>query len=256
MDLELKGKVVLVTGGSRGLGSHIAKGFVSEGAIVVGCARSGIDSSLDKEFASSSKNPEVELLQCDVTHEKECRDLIETIASRYGRIDVVICNAGKSASAKPGEETKEDWVKMLDVNLIGASNIVQASKKHLMRTKGVVVCISSICGLEAISGAPITYSAAKSALNSYVLGTARVLAAQGVRINGIAPGNLLFEGSVWEMKREKNRLAVDEMIAREVPLGRFGKAEEVVSATLYLASSKASFITGVILPVDGGQIRS
>jgi len=120
---------------------------------------------------------------------------------------------------------------------------------------GAIVCISSICGIETL-GAPVAYSAAKAGLNAYVSGMARPLAARNIRINAVAPGNILFPGGGWESKLQEDRAAVEAMLKREVAMGRFGKPEEIADAVLFLASCKASFITGTVLVADGGQIRS
>lgn len=134
--------------------------------------------------------------------------------------------------------------------------MVQACRKALGESGGVIVCISSICGQEVIPGAPLTYSAAKAALNSYVRGIARPLGADGVRINAIAPGNILFENSVWQRKLNDDSEAVEQMLARDVALAKMGTPQDVANLTLWLTSPAASFCTGSIFVADGGQVRS
>ena len=118
-----------------------------------------------------------------------------------------------------------------------------------------ILCISSICGLAAL-GAPVTYSAAKAALNATVRGLARPLAAEGIRINALAPGNILFEGGTWARKLAEAPEAVAAMLARDVPLQRLGTVEEIADIAAFLASPKASFITGTVVVADGGQLRA
>jgi NAD(P)-dependent dehydrogenase (short-subunit alcohol dehydrogenase family) len=134
--------------------------------------------------------------------------------------------------------------------------MVEAARPALASSKGSVVCISSICGLEVVPGAPITYSSAKAALHAYVRGIAHPLGEQGVRINAVAPGNILFEGSVWTDKLSKDGDAVKKMLDREVALTRLGTPQEVAKLVAFLASPSSGFTTGKIWALDGGQVRS
>ena len=119
----------------------------------------------------------------------------------------------------------------------------------------IIICISSICGCEVIPNAPITYSVAKAALNSYVKGISRPLAENNININAIAPGNLIFEGSVWEEKLKNDKIGVLEMLKKEVILNRFGTPEEISNFVIFLLSSFSSFSTGKTFIVDGGQTK-
>jgi NAD(P)-dependent dehydrogenase (short-subunit alcohol dehydrogenase family) len=120
----------------------------------------------------------------------------------------------------------------------------------------VIVCISSICGLEVIPDAPITYSAAKAALHAYIRGVARPLGKQGVRINAVAPGNILFDGSVWSRKLTEDAVAVQSMLERDVSLARLGTPRDVAELVAYLASPLSGFATGGVWTIDGGQVHS
>jgi 3-oxoacyl-[acyl-carrier protein] reductase len=190
------------------------------------------------------------------TNPADCERLVAAVQARFGRLDVLVANAGSGASVAPGRETPEEWRRVIELNLFTATNLIGAARPLLARDGGgAVVCISSICGREAL-GAPVTYSAAKAALDATVNGLSRPFAAEGVRINGVAPGNILFPGGTWDRKLAENAEAVAAMLARDVPQGGLGRPEDVANAVTFLASPRAAFITGAVLVVDGGQTRT
>ncbi len=250
MDLQLKNKIVLVTGSSRGIGKEIANSFLKEGSNVI---LNGRNNSLLKKTSFSLGNS-VMFVAADVTKSSECKKLVKKIISAYGHLDILVCNVGDGKSAASGTETSKDWQKMFEVNLQSTTNIIEASKKELSKTKGSIVCISSIAGLNVV-GAPIAYSAMKSALNTYVKCSARPLGEKNIRINAIAPGNIMFKGSVWEKKKKQNPLYVSKMLKNEVSLRRFGIPTEIANLVIFLSSPCSSFITGSVYVIDGGQIR-
>lgn len=251
MDTELAGKTALVTGSSRGLGKVIVQALHREGCNVVlnGRDQATLDHSVNEMGARTSA------FAADVTQPESCQALVTAAEKYYGKIDILICNVGSGTSVPPGQETLAEWRRIFDLTLASATNMVEAAAESLAHTRGVIVCISSICGIEAL-GAPVTYSAAKAALNAYVRGIARPLGRRGVRINAIAPGNLIFEGSVWQRKLAENAAAVEEMLQREVVLQRLGRPEEIADFVVFLASPRSAFATGAVFVVDGGQIRS
>lgn len=134
--------------------------------------------------------------------------------------------------------------------------MVEVCRHALAKTNGAIICISSICGQEVVPGAPITYSAAKAALNAYVRCSARPLGKLGIRINAISPGNILFEGSVWDRKLNEDSKSVEDFLKRDVALAKLGVPQDVANLALWLASPVASFTTGGIFVTDGGQVRS
>ena len=162
---------VLITGSSRGIGRGIAEAFVSSGSSVVINGRD--EEKLAKLAASNARLFPV----CgDVSDPDQPSTIVSEAASVLGGIDLIICNVGSGASVAPGEETHREWLRVLGQNFFSATNIIESGVKHLRETKGIIICISSICGSEVVPGAPITYSVAKTALNAYVKGISRSLA--------------------------------------------------------------------------------
>jgi 3-oxoacyl-[acyl-carrier protein] reductase len=253
MKLELDGRVALVTGASRGIGLAIARTLAAEGAKVALAAR-GAD-GLQKAAAEIGGN--VSHHAVDVTDPVAALSLVSDVEKRWGGIDILICNVGSGASVPPGQESAAEWRRVIDVNLFATTNMIEAAQPVMQRGTGdrAIVCVSSICGLAAL-GAPVTYSAAKAALNATVRGLARPLAQHGIRINAVAPGNILFDGGTWARKLTENKQAVDDMLTREVPLRRLGTTDEIADITAFLASPRAAFITGTVIVADGGQLRA
>jgi 3-oxoacyl-[acyl-carrier protein] reductase len=250
VDLGLEGRVALVTGSTRGIGRAIAQRLVRESARVVINGRTAAAlESVREEIGAAAAHA------ADVTQPEECTQLVAAVQRELGRLDVLVCNVGSGASVPPGQEDDAEWQRMLSINLHSATNAIAAATPLLKASGGAIVCISSICGVEAL-GCPLAYAAAKAALNSYVRGAARELGRSNVRINAIAPGNVVFPGSVWERKLRENGAAVQGMLEREVALRRLGTPEEIADLAAFLASPRAGFTTGAIFVVDGGQVRS
>ena len=249
MDLGISGKVALVTGSSRGIGFAISQTLMAEGCVVV---LNGRDRDKLADAASRLGNPPA--LAADVSDVARCKELLSFVLDKVGRLDILVCNVGSGRSVPPGEETSEEWQRMFDVNLAGAVNMVDIARPALANTGGSILCISSIAGIEAL-GAPVTYSVAKAALNAFVRGIARPLAQSNIRINGLAPGNIHFDGSVWDQRLKEDPGSVDTMLKNEVAMGRLGRTDEIADVAAFLVSPRASFITGTVVVADGGQVR-
>lgn len=250
MDLDLAGRVALVTGSSAGLGFAIASALVREGSDVI------LNGRDERRLAEARvEMGAVDAIAGDVSSEAGASQIAGLVADRFRRLDVLVCNVGSGRSLPVLEETDAEWERMMRINLLAATGMVKACRSLLARKGGTVVCISSICGIEAL-GCPLAYGAAKAALNAYVRSSARSLARDGIRINALAPGNILFPGSVWETKIAENADAVNDMLRREVAIARLGRADEIADWATFLASPRSSFATGQIYIVDGGQVRS
>lgn len=237
-------KVVLVSGSTNGIGKSVAARFVHNGYTVIQNSRNKID---EKNVLG------VKYIEGDVTNYQTCLDIIERIRIEYGRLDVLVCNVGNGANLDPDISTEERWSHFLTNNLLSTTFLVDAAISILMKSKGNVVAVSSICGSTLIKGAPIEYSAAKAALNMYIRLMALTYGEKRVRFNAVSPGNVMFEGSTWHSKIKKNREDVNKFISKNVPMGTFIEPEAVAEAILFLADDRSKFTTGVILNIDGGQ---
>lgn len=250
---SLRSQKALVTGSTRGIGLAIAQELHAQGCHVALNGRSPDD--LD---AAARLFPEKDVVKIcgDITNPEACRAIMHQAKQALGRIDIVVCNVGNGSSVPPGQETYEEWQRVFGINLWSTTNTVEAVRTVLNNACKSIVCVSSICGTETIPGAPVTYSAAKAALNAYVKGISRPLGAVGVRINAVAPGNVLFDGSVWHRKMADDAQAVEDMLQSNVPLNRLGTPEEIAKLVAWLSSDEAQFITGTVVVADGGQSRS
>lgn len=251
MDFDLKNKKVFISGSSKGIGYSIARKFLEEGAKLVINARS----KKELKLASTSLD-NCKFALGDVSDPSKAKKVIKEANYILKGIDIIVCNVGNGKSVSPGKETYTEWQKVFSQNFFSATNLIEASKNYLEKSQGSIVCISSICGIETIPNAPVTYSVAKSALNSYVKAISLPLAKKGIRINAVAPGNINFEGSVWSKKIKQNPKAVKKMLEDNVPLEKFGSPEDISNAVLWLSSGYANFVSGSVFISDGGQTRS
>ena len=251
MQLQLNGKTALVTGSSRGIGLSIAQTLHAEGCQVVLNAR-----NVDDLASAAAGLPGAIAVAGDMTNLDDAQRVLSEAVARLGHLDILVCNVGSGRSVSPGHETAQEWQRVFALNLWSTTNAIESARTALSASQGAIVCVSSICGLEVVAGAPVTYSAAKAALHAYVRGIARPLGAQGVRINAVAPGSILFDGSVWSRKLAEDAASVQAMLLNNVALSKLGTPQDVANLVAYLASPVSGFATGAIWTLDGGQVRA
>jgi len=258
MDLGLRGRSALVTGASRGIGRGIAVELAREGCRVALCARG--KEALDEAAAElRGLGAEAVAVVADVTTDGGIREVVDAARAAFGRIDVLVNNVGGSTGASFQETSVEDWQRAIDLNLLPA---VRASRLVVpdMRSRGAgaIVNIVSIYGREW-GGAYVrrpTYMAAKAAEIAMSKALALELAPHGIRVNAVAPGSIVFPGGGWERRTREDPDGIATFVKADLPLGRFGRAEEVGRVVAFLASDAASLVLGACLNVDGGQSRS
>lgn len=255
MNLGLNDKVVFVAGSSRGIGKAIAHAFLDEGAsiVVTGRQQDAVEQCI-KELKEKHEPRRILGLAGDLTSTEHIRYCLKEIIARFGGLDVVVANIGSGRGRVDYDLDDKGWDDFFQVNLFGCVRLVRESVPYLKEKQGVAIFISSIAGIETL-GAPVAYEAAKAAVVATAKSLARRLGALNIRINTVAPGNILFPGSTWDRKLSENREEILSYISDNVPLNRFGTPEEVAAAVLFLASAQAKFITGACLVVDGGQTR-
>jgi 3-oxoacyl-[acyl-carrier protein] reductase len=263
MNLELSGKVAIVTGSSRGLGLASARALSAEGCRVVLCARGR--ERLDAAAASiRSSNGRAETgdgrgdvlaVAADVSTGDGAARVVDEAVSAFGRVDVLVNNVGKAGGANIDETSDAEWQSAFDQTLYPAVRMSRLVVPHMRRQGGgVILMIASIWGRE--SGGRMTYNVVKAAEISLAKAMALQLAEAGIRVNSVAPGSISFEGGSWWQRQQADPEGMAAFVKREIPMGRFGRAEEVGDLVAYLASARASWITGACIPVDGGQGRS
>jgi 3-oxoacyl-[acyl-carrier protein] reductase len=257
MDLGLQDKVAVVTGSSRGLGLASAAALVDEGCRVVICARgearlAEAAAALRKQAGADNR---VVAVAADLVSEEGVRQVITRAVDAFGGIDILVNNVGLAGGSTLTETSDADWQEAFDRTLfpaIRASRLAVDSMR--LRGGGAIIMIASIYGREA--GGRMTYNAVKAAEISLAKSMAQQLARDNIRVNSVAPGSMLFPGGTWHRRQQEDPAAIADFVRQELPFGRFGRPEEVGAVVAFLASPRASWISGASVPVDGCQSRS
>jgi 3-oxoacyl-[acyl-carrier protein] reductase len=250
MDLELKGKAAIVTGASRGIGRAIAQKLADEGAAVAICAR-GEAGVREAEDDLRKRSVPVYAAPCDVSNAEALGRFLDAAKSALGRVDILVNNPSGFVFA----DDERAWESTLATDLMAA---VRASWKvapwMVTAGGGAIIHVSSIAGLEA-GGFPASYGASKAALVSHGKALAVALAPQKIRVNTVAPGSIEFDGGLWQHTKHQNPDLYHAVLAR-IPGGRMGTPQEVADVVAFLASARASWVTGACIIVDGGQHKA
>ena len=244
--MALSEKVALVTGGSRGIGFAIAKILADNGATVVITAKD--QERLEK---STSDIPNAVGIVADIRNRNDVKNVVNKTVEKFGKLDILVNNAGVFPKIKQLHEIDEDeWNEVLDVNLTGQFRFTKEAIPHLQKTSGSIINISSDAGLKAFQGFNAdAYSASKAALILLTKCWALEYAKDKIRVNCICPGVVDTDMTKPFIKTQKDK----EFMDNEHPIGRIGQPEEIAKAVMYFASDDASWTTGAILAVDGGE---
>ena len=257
MDLDLKDKVALVTGSSRGLGLATATSLAAEGCRVCVCARGEerLREAANTVAAAAGDAGRVLPVIADVTQAEGVQSVIDRTVAAFGGLDILVNNVGLGGGGGLLETSDEQWQAAFDDTLFPAVRASKLAVPHMRRRGGgVIVIIASIFGREA--GGRMTYNAVKAAEISLAKSLAQQLAPFNIRVNSVSPGSILFEGGSWWRRQQADPAGIAEFVMREIPFGRFGRPEEVADVVAFLCSPRAGWISGTSIVVDGCQSRA
>lgn len=243
----MTGKVAVVTGSGRGIGRAIALALGREGAnVAVNVGRNLNEGNSVVEEIKASGRRSI-MVKADVANEAECEKLVKRVLDNFGKVDIFINNAGVADPALSYKMTKEQWDAVISVNLTGVFNCFRIIAPLMIEKKyGKIINISSVAGIDGLVG-NINYSTSKGGLLAFTRTAASELGRYGINVNCVAPGVIETQMTRW-LKMPKQR----EKYLSRIPLGRFGKPEDVASVVLFLVSEEANYITGQVIRVDGG----
>lgn len=242
----LENKVAIVTGGSRGIGYATVEAFLQEGATVVLCAsRQETADKAVNALKEANADAKVEGIFPNLSDYEAVKAAFDDVAKKYGRIDILVNNAGVSESTPFTEYTEETFEKVMDLNIKGVFNCSKAASEHMIAAGSGVILNTSSMVSQYGQPAGIAYPTSKFAVNGFTLSLARELGPKGIRVNAVAPGI-----TYTDMMRKVPKEVIDPMIA-QIPLRRMGQPEDIANAFVFLASDRASYISGEVLHVDG-----
>ena len=257
MDLGLTQKVAIVTGSSRGLGLATATSLAREGCRVCICARG--EEQLRAAAAEVGRNAgsadRVLAVTADLATPAGVSTVVERTVAAFGGLDILVNNVGLAGGGSLLDTSDEQWQQAIDQTLLPAVRASRAAVPHMQRRGGgVIIIVASIFGREA--GGRMAYNAVKAAEISLAKSLAQQMASFNIRVNSVSPGSILFEGGSWWRRQQADPAGIAEFIQRELPFGRFGRPEEVGDVVAFLCSSRASWISGTSIVVDGCQSRA
>ena len=257
MDLGLRDKVALITGSSRGLGLAGATALAAEGCRVVLTARGA--EQLERSAADVRKaaggDDRVATLAADLSTARGIAEAVDTAVKTFGGLDILINNMGLARGTTIVETSDDEWEEAFEQTLYPAIRASRLAVPQMRRRGGgVIIMVTSIWGRE--SGGRMTYNAVKAAQTSLAKAMAQQLAADNIRVLSVAPGSILFPGGSWHKRQQADPEGIAEFVRRELPFGRFGRAEEVGDVVAFLASPRASWVSGASVVIDGCQSKS
>jgi 3(or 17)beta-hydroxysteroid dehydrogenase len=246
--MRLAGKVALISGGARGMGAVEARLFAKEGAkVVLGDILEAQGRSVEAEIKAAGG--EAVFVRLDVTNEADWQQAVATAVSRFGKLDILVNNAGISGRGRVEDVTLEEWNRVMDVNstgvFLGTKTVIPAMRQS---GAGSIINISSQLGLVGTDNSSPQYQASKGSVRLLTKATASQYAQEGIRVNSVHPGPI--ETPMTEARRADPEQF--QLLLSRIPLGRYGKPEDVAYGVLYLASDESSFVTGSELVIDGG----
>jgi 3-oxoacyl-[acyl-carrier protein] reductase len=257
MHLELTDKVAIVTGSSRGLGLASAMALATEGCRVTVCARGRerLDAAAAEVRALAGAHDRVLAVPADLASQAGVAQVVTSTVEVFGGLDILVNNVGVARGSGITDTSDAEWQDAFDQTLFPAIRASRLAVPPMRRRGGgAIVMIASIWGRE--SGGRMTYNAVKASEISLAKSLAQQLARDNIRVNSVAPGSILFPGGSWDRRQREDPEGIAEFVRRELPFGRFGRSEEVGAVVAFLASPRASWISGASVPVDGCQSRS